>query len=42
MVTDHTDVRTKRHISFMLQMGWSGGAMVLGDLPGPGRPINLD
>ena len=23
-------------------MGWSGGAMVLGKLPGPGRPTNLD
>ena len=22
--------------------GWSGGAMVLGELPGPGRPPNLD
>ena len=23
-------------------MGWSGGAMVLGKLPVPGRPTNLD
>ena len=23
-------------------MGWSGAAMVLGKLPVPGRPINLD
>ena len=22
--------------------GWSGAAMVLGDLPVPGRPVNLD
>ena len=23
-------------------MGWSGGAVVLGELPGPGRPTSLD
>ena len=23
-------------------VGWSGGAKVLGELPGPGRPTNLD
>ena len=26
----------------IIQRGWSGGAMVLGKLPVPGRPINLD
>ena len=25
-----------------LSGGWSGGAMVLGKLPVPGRPTNLD
>ena len=25
-----------------LNRGWSGGAMVLGNLPVPGRPTNLD
>ena len=25
-----------------LSRGWSGGAMVLGKLPVPGRPANLD
>ena len=29
------------HFSF-LSKGWSGGAMVLGKLPVPGRPTNLD
>ena len=28
--------------SFSLSLGWSGGAMVLGNLPVPGRPTNLD
>ena len=27
---------------FCGQVGWSGGAMVLGKLPVPGRPTNLD
>ena len=27
---------------FQLRWGWSGGAMVLGKLPVPGRPTNLD
>ena len=27
---------------FILLRGWSGGAMVLGKLPVPGRPTNLD
>ena len=26
----------------LLIWGWSGGAMVLGNLPVPGRPTNLD
>ena len=26
----------------MMNKGWSGGAMVLGKLPVPGRPTNLD
>ena len=29
-------------IYFYLRLGWSGGAMVLGKLPVPGRPTNLD
>ena len=29
-------------ILLILQLGWSGGAMVLGKLPVPGRPANLD
>ena len=28
--------------SFRAIMGWSDGAMVLGKLPVPGRPTNLD
>ena len=27
---------------FLTRWGWSGGAMVLGKLPVPGRPANLD
>ena len=27
---------------YMFDTGWSGGAMVLGKLPVPGRPTNLD
>ena len=27
---------------FLYRWGWSGGAMVLGKLPLPGRPTNLD
>ena len=27
---------------FLLGWGWSGGAMVLDKLPGPGRPTSLD
>ena len=34
----------KEHYSLFdrKQWGWSGGAMVLGELPVPGRPTNLD
>ena len=28
--------------SFKMGRGWSGGAMVLGELPVPGRPTSLD
>ena len=28
--------------TFPIIRGWSGGAMVLGKLPLPGRPTNLD
>ena len=28
--------------SFKSTMGWSGGAIVLGKVPVPGRPTNLD
>ena len=34
-------VRTKLHLIFT-GWGWSGGAMVQGKLPVPGRPTNLD
>ena len=27
---------------YVSKSGWSGGAMVLGQLPVPGRPTNLD
>ena len=27
---------------YVQSLGWSGGAMVLGKLPVPGRPTNLD
>ena len=34
---------TDNHITyFIVFQGWSGGAMVLGKLPVPGRPCNLD
>ena len=29
-------------IAFIVTRGWSGGAMVLDKLPGPGRPTSLD
>ena len=29
-------------IGILFPSGWSGGAMVLGKLPVPGRPANLD
>ena len=29
-------------LHFQRQMGWMGGAMVLGKLPGPEHPTNLD
>ena len=28
--------------AFWLSKGWSGGTMVLGKVPVPGRPTNLD
>ena len=30
------------YLRFLIIEGWSGGAMVLGKLPMPGRPTNLD
>ena len=30
------------HMGFLACRGWSGGAMVLGKLPVPGRPTYLD
>ena len=34
------------HLNFICSLlgkvGWSGGAMVLGNLPVPGRPTNFD
>ena len=33
---------TNLRSGFLLPSGWSGGAMVLGKLPVPGRPTNLD
>ena len=32
----------KREICVIFSVGWSGGAMVLGKLPVPGRPTQLD
>ena len=32
----------QQHVSFFLVSKWSGGAMVLGLLPVPGRLISLD
>ena len=29
-------------LTYLRKRGWSGGAMVLGKLPVPGRPTNLD
>ena len=33
---------TFRSVCFMFLWGWSGGAMVLGKLPVPGRPTYLE
>ena len=33
---------TDRPDMFTVDVGWMGGAMVLGKLPVPGRPANLD
>ena len=30
------------HLGIEANRGWSGGAMVLGKLPVPGRPTNMD
>ena len=46
----HDDITLQKDISNKLLSciysltlkGWSGGAMVLGKLPVPGRPTNLD
>ena len=39
-------VRNMNYIKILIQSqfswGWSGGVMVLGKLPVPGRPTNLD
>ena len=35
-------VKTRFKSIKMLALGWSGGAMVLGKLPEPGRPTDLD
>ena len=35
-------VKTTLLTMFYRQRGWSGGAMVLGKLPVPGRPTNLE
>ena len=36
-----TGTRVFRRIRVKWQLGWSGGAMVLGKLPAPGRPTIL-
>ena len=42
MKSDWHRSRRRFNVSMTLFHGWSGGAMVLGKLPVPGRPINLD
>ena len=39
---DKSDVKAFRLPAGTSFRGWSGGAMVLGKLPVPGRPTNLD
>ena len=42
LLLDCTDFRITRSRFFRINVGWSGGAKVLGKLPVPGRPTNLD
>ena len=35
-------IKLKKIGLLLKKMGWSGGAMVLGKLPEPGRPTNSD
>ena len=35
-------IKAKGYLTVHLPSGWSGGAMVLGKLPVPGPPTNLD
>ena len=37
-VTPFTFLRNYARLKFLYARGWSGGAMVLGKLPVPGRP----
>ena len=36
------DIEDQQYHSTQFLRGWSGGAMVLGKLPVPGRPTHLD
>ena len=42
MTSDLLRSRRRFDVSMTSFLGWSGGAMVLGKLPVPGRPTNLD
>ena len=37
----HTTYQEKKFLFFQLRTGWSGGVMMLGKLPVPGRPTIL-
>ena len=41
-IENHPKILKYRSRTAILMSGWSGGAMVLGKLPVPGRPTNLD
>ena len=40
--TEHPFVLSTKQRVTTVWMGWSGGAMVLGRLPVPGRPTHFD
>ena len=39
---ERTSIRSFFSLGYIYCRGWSGGAMVLGELPAPGRPTYLD